>query len=52
METFKNDPLARIAIPSSEDIEAFKAAFVERHPLFTDCWATMDGAKVISPVVG
>jgi hypothetical protein len=46
VETFKNDPLARIAIPSSEDIERFKAAFVEGQPLLTDCWATMDGLKL------
>jgi hypothetical protein len=46
VETFKNDPLARVAIPSSEDIELFKAAFAERHPLLTDCWAMMDGLKL------
>ena len=46
VETFKNDPLARIAIPSIDEIETFKAAFAERHPLLTDCWATMDGLKL------
>jgi hypothetical protein len=46
VETFKNDPLARVAIPSGEDIESFKVAFAERHPLLTDCWATMDGLKL------
>jgi hypothetical protein len=46
VETFKNDPLARVAIPSGEDIESFKAVFAERHPLLTDCWATMDGLKL------
>ena len=29
VETFKNDPLARVAIPSGEDIELFKVAFAE-----------------------
>ncbi len=29
VETFKNDPLARVAIPCNEDIKLFKAAFEE-----------------------
>ena len=41
VETFKNDPLARVAIPCNEDIESFKVAFAERHPLLNNCWATM-----------
>ncbi len=46
VETFKNDPLARVAIPCNEDIESFKVAFAERHPLLNDCWVTMDGLKL------
>jgi hypothetical protein len=42
VKTFRHDPLARVSIPSAEEIETFKAAFAERHPLLTDCWATMD----------
>jgi hypothetical protein len=52
VETFKNDPLARVAIPSGEDIVSFKAAFAERHPLLTDCWATMDGLKLYLQLSG
>jgi hypothetical protein len=46
VETFRNDPLARVGIPSAEEIETFKAAFAERQPLLNDCWATMDGLKL------
>ena len=28
VETFRNDPLARVSIPSGEEIESFKEAFV------------------------
>ncbi len=41
VETFKNDLLARVDIPCNEDIESFKVAFAERHPLLNNCWATM-----------
>ncbi len=46
VETFRNDPLARVSIPSGEEIESFKEAFAARHPLLNDCWATMDGLKL------
>ena len=46
VETFKNDPLARVAIHCNEDIESFKAAFAKRHPLLNDCWVMMDGLKL------
>jgi hypothetical protein len=32
VETFCDDTLARVSIPSMEEIETFKAAFGERHP--------------------
>jgi hypothetical protein len=43
---FRKDPLAGVAIPSREEIQTFKVAFGERHPLLNDCWATMDGLKL------
>jgi hypothetical protein len=46
VETFRHNPLARVSIPSAEEIESFKLAFAERHPLLNDCWATMDGLKL------
>jgi hypothetical protein len=46
IETFRNDPLARVAIPSREKIETYKVAYSKRHPLLKDCWATMDGLKL------
>jgi hypothetical protein len=46
VETFHDDPLARVAIPSREEIETYKVAFSKRHPLLNDCWATMDGLKL------
>ena len=52
VETFRKDPLARVAIPSREDIETFKVAFAKRHPLLNDCWATMDGIKLYLQLSG
>ena len=46
VETFRDDPLASVRIPSAEKIETFKATFAGRHPLLNDCWATMDGLKL------
>jgi hypothetical protein len=37
VETFCKDPLARVAIPSREEIETFKVAFGRCHPLLNDC---------------
>ncbi len=45
VKTFQDDPLARVSIPSTEEIESFKEAFAARHPLLTDCWVTMDNLK-------
>jgi hypothetical protein len=46
VETFHNDPLARLAIPLREEIKTFKVAFSKQHSLLNDCWATMDGLKL------
>ncbi len=46
VETFCNDPLVRVAIPSREEIETFKVVFSKQHPLLNDCWATIDGLKL------
>jgi len=43
VEIFRNDPLARVSIPSVEEIESFKEAF---GVLLNDCWTTMDGLKL------
>ncbi len=52
VETFRHDPLARVSIPLAEEIESFKAAFAEQHPLLNDCWATMDGLKLYLQTAG
>ncbi len=52
IETFRHDPLARVSIPLAEEIESFKAAFAEQHPLLNDCWATMDGLKLYLQTAG
>jgi hypothetical protein len=46
VEIFHDDPMARVSLPSTEEIEEYKAAFMARHPLLQDCWATMDGLKL------
>jgi hypothetical protein len=52
VETFQNNPLARVGIPSAEEIETFKVAFAGRIPLLNDCWATMDGLKLYLQTAG
>ena len=46
VEIFQDDPLARVSLPSAEDIATYMATFSECHPLLTDCWAMMDGLKL------
>jgi hypothetical protein len=46
LETFCNDLLARVAIPTREEIETYKVAFSECHLLLKDWWATMDELKL------
>ena len=46
VEIFRDDPMARPSLPSTEKIDEYKAAFAARHPLLCDCWATMDGLKL------
>jgi hypothetical protein len=46
VKTFCDNPLARVSIPSMEEIETFKAAFSKRHPLLNDCWAPLDGLRL------
>jgi hypothetical protein len=45
-------PFVRVSIPLAKGIETFKVAFEERHPLLTDCWATMDGLKLYLQTAG
>ena len=52
VETFQNNPLARVSIPSGEEIESFKEAFGVQYPLLNDCWATMDGMKLYLQLAG
>ncbi len=46
VEIFHDDPIARVSLPLTEEIDEYKAAFAARHPLLQDCWATMDGLKL------
>jgi hypothetical protein len=52
LETFCDDPLAKVSIPPAEEIETFKAVFDERHPLLNDCRARIDGLKLYLQLSG
>jgi hypothetical protein len=52
VEVFRDDPLARIFLPSAEDITTYVSAFCKRCPLLTDCWVTMDGLKLFLQASG
>jgi hypothetical protein len=51
VKMFRDNPLARVSIPSMEEVKSFKEAFAARHPLLTDCWVTMDGLKLFFATV-
>jgi len=46
IEALKSDSLAKIAIPSNEDIASYKEAVGAIYPLLSDVWSTMDGLKL------
>ncbi len=46
VESFYDDPLARVLLPSAEEINEYRAAFGAQHPLLHDCWAAMDRLKL------
>ena len=46
VEALKSDPLAKIAIPSNEEITLYKEAVGAIYPLLYDVWSTMDGLKL------
>ena len=52
VKLFRDNLLARVSIPSMEEIESFKEAFAAWHPLLTDCWVTMDGLKLFLQQLG
>ena len=46
IKVLKQDPLAKIAIPSHEKLEEYHVLIERRHPALPDVWGTMDGLKI------
>jgi len=46
VKAFKSDSLAKIVIPSNEEIVSYKEAVGAIYPLLSDVWSTMDGLKL------
>ena len=46
VEVFRNDPLAKIRLPSGQKIKEYQKAIGERHSMLKDVWTTMDGVKL------
>jgi hypothetical protein len=46
VEALKNDSLAKICIPSAEDIAVYKQAISTVYPLLSNVWCTIDGLKL------
>jgi hypothetical protein len=46
VEALKNDSVAKIAIPSNEEIASHKEAVGAMYLLLSDVWSTMDGLKL------
>jgi hypothetical protein len=46
LKALKSDSLAKIAIPSNEDILSYLEAVGAIYPLLSNVWSTMDGLKL------
>jgi len=47
IKTLKDNPLAKVGLPSDDEIEEFATAIRSKYPLMTNCWAAMDGLKLV-----
>ncbi len=46
IDVLKKDEMAKIAIPSHDQLETYRALIERRHPALPDVWGTMDGLKI------
>jgi hypothetical protein len=46
VKVLKDDPLAKVTIPTDLEIRDFEVAIASKYPAFTNCWGAMDGLKL------
>ena len=46
IKVLKQDPIAKIAMPSHEKLKEYHALIERHHPVLSDVWGTMDGLKI------
>ncbi len=46
VKVLRDDPHAKVMIPSDMEIRSFEAAIVAKYPALTNCWGAMDGLKL------
>ncbi len=46
IKVLKQDPVAKIAMPSLEKLEEYRTLIATHHPVIQDVWGTMDGLKI------
>jgi hypothetical protein len=46
VKVLKDDPLAKVTIPTDLEIRDFEVAIASKYPALTNCWGAMDGLKL------
>jgi hypothetical protein len=42
----RDDPLAKVMMPTDDEIHEFEAAILAKYPALPNCWGAMDGLKL------
>jgi hypothetical protein len=42
----RDDPLAKVIMPTEDEIRQFEEAIVSKYPALQRCWGAMDGLKL------
>ena len=46
VKVLRDDPLAKVTVPTDLEIRSFEAAIAAKYPALTNCWGAMDGLKL------
>jgi DDE superfamily endonuclease len=46
VKILRQDPMAKVCIPTDDEIADFEAAITAKYPALTNCWGAMDGLKI------
>lgn len=46
IQVLRDEPLARVSMPTDQEVDEFVAAISEKYPALTNCWGAVDGLKL------